>query len=141
MMPQTPFHRLTASAPSVTQRNEARWAGRRGSDRFPARREWDWDGSWSGRIFQPASCGRRQHLNAWAGTVDLKNAAERYFELTVNGYRGQALAGLGGGGYVNYYDLYEGSEEYRTRTRRRGGLGPIEGSTRDAFGDQRGVRR
>jgi hypothetical protein len=35
----------------------------------------------------------------------------RYFELTANAYRGQALAGLGAGGYVNYYYFYEGSSK------------------------------
>jgi galactokinase/mevalonate kinase-like predicted kinase len=35
----------------------------------------------------------------------------KFFEFTANAYRGQALAGLGGGGYVNYYYDYEGSNE------------------------------
>ena len=42
-------------------------------------------------------------LDAWAGAMDLRLPLTRYFEMTANAYRGQALAGLGGGGYVNYY--------------------------------------
>jgi hypothetical protein len=44
----------------------------------------------------------------------LRLPVTRHFEVTANAYRGQALAGLGGGGYVNYYYeyvLYDGSSE------------------------------
>jgi hypothetical protein len=46
----------------------------------------------------------------------LRLPLSKYFELTANAYRGQALAGLGGGGYVNYYAyFYEGRMSMCTR--------------------------
>jgi len=103
---------LTASAPSVTQTERSRWPGVEARIAFQHGESGIGTEVGVGGYFSPHRAGDGNTFNAWAGTVDLKMPLSRYFELTVNGYRGQALAGLGGGGYVNYYDLYEGSEEY-----------------------------
>ncbi|HEY5056023.1 MAG TPA: hypothetical protein VII58_07670 [Acidobacteriaceae bacterium] len=39
------------------------------------------------------------HLDSWAATIDWKLPIARYFELSGEGYRGRAIAGLGGGVY------------------------------------------
>lgn len=41
-------------------------------------------------------------FNAWAATLDYRLPLGRYVELSGSGYRGQALGGLGGGGYQDY---------------------------------------
>ena len=65
----------------------------------------------AGGYFSPHRTGYGDSFDAWAGTVDLRMPLAKFFEMTANAYRGQALAGLGGGGYVNYYLYYEGSNE------------------------------
>jgi hypothetical protein len=59
----------------------------------------------AGGYFSPHRTVEGDRFDAWAGTVDLRLPLNRQFEITANAYRGQALAGLGGGGYVNY--LYQ----------------------------------
>ncbi len=103
---------LTANAPSVTQTERSRWPGVETRIAFQHGESGVGPEVGVGGYFSPHRTADGNTFNAWAGTMDLKMPLSRYFELTVNGYRGQALAGLGGGGYVNYYDLYEGSEEY-----------------------------
>ena len=39
------------------------------------------------------------HLDSWASTIDWKVPFARYFEVSGEGYRGRAIAGLGGGVY------------------------------------------
>jgi len=61
--------------------------------------------------FSPHRTADGDRFDAWAGAMDLRLPLTRYFEMTANAYRGQALAGLGGGGYVNYYYAYAGTTE------------------------------
>jgi len=42
------------------------------------------------------------HFNAWATTADLDLTLGPHLEFSGNGYRGQALGGLGGGAYKDY---------------------------------------
>jgi len=110
-MPQTHSTGMTASAPSVTQTERSRWPGVEARIAFQHGESGIGTEVGVGGYFSPHRAG-----DGNTSTHGLNSGFEmplsRYFELTVNGYRGQALAGLGGGGYVNYYDLYEGSEEY-----------------------------
>ncbi len=46
------------------------------------------------------------HLDSWASTVDWRIPFARYFELSGEGYRGRAIAGLGGG---LYKDVVQGT--------------------------------
>jgi uncharacterized coiled-coil protein SlyX len=61
--------------------------------------------------FSPHRTMAGDRFDAWAGAMDLRVPLTGHFEMTANAYRGQALAGLGGGGYVNYFSLYSGSTE------------------------------
>ena len=64
-----------------------------------------------GGYFSPHRDNNGDTFNAWATTIDLKLPLARRLELTANAYRGQALAGLGAGGYVNYVYQYVDSKE------------------------------
>jgi len=64
-----------------------------------------------GGYFSPHETTYNMRFNAWAGTVDLRLPLRRHFEMTANAYRGQALGGLGGGGYVDYLYRYNGTTE------------------------------
>jgi hypothetical protein len=61
--------------------------------------------------FGPHETGDGKRFDAWAGSVDLRLPVSRHFELMTNAYRGAALGGLGGGGYVDYVHLYAGGAE------------------------------
>ncbi|MFL6305937.1 MAG: hypothetical protein ACJ72H_20595 [Candidatus Sulfotelmatobacter sp.] len=61
--------------------------------------------------FSPHKTGGNVQFNAWAGAMDLRLPLSRHFAFTTNAYRGAALGGLGGGGYVDYVYLYAGTAE------------------------------
>lgn len=63
-----------------------------------------------GGYFSPHRDESGDMYDAWAGTMDLRFPFAKHFELITNAYRGQALAGLGGGGYVNYF--YQNTYQY-----------------------------
>jgi hypothetical protein len=64
-----------------------------------------------GGYFSPHRTAEGTTFNAWAGTIDLRLPFAKYFELTSSAYRGQGLGGLGGGGYNDYIDEYDGAKE------------------------------
>lgn len=100
----------TATPPVISQSERSRWPGTEGRIAFL---RGDADTGLeigAGGYFSPHRTGNGDKYDAWAGTMDLRLSLARNFELTANAYRGQALAGLGGGGYVNYY--YVDSAEY-----------------------------
>ena len=55
-----------------------------------------------GGYFSPHRIATGASFNAWASTIDYRLPLGRRFELSGSGYRGQALGGLGGGGYQDY---------------------------------------
>ena len=55
-----------------------------------------------GGYFSPHQTIDGIRFNAWAGTVDLRLPLPARLELSGSGYLGQALGGLGGGGYKDY---------------------------------------
>jgi hypothetical protein len=61
--------------------------------------------------FSPHETGDLSRFNAWAGALDLRLPISRHFAFTTSAYRGAALGGLGGGGYVDYVYLLEGTAE------------------------------
>lgn len=100
--------RLTSNTSPVTQTERSRWPG------SELRIAMQHGGSGNGPeigvggYFSPHRISDGQSFDAWAGTMDLHSPLARYFEVTANAYRGQALAGLGAGGYVNYFYQYVG---------------------------------
>jgi len=64
-----------------------------------------------GGYFSPHVSADNYRFDAWAGTVDLRLPLTHHFEILANAYRGAALGGLGGGGYVDYVYQHLGSNE------------------------------
>ncbi|HEY3990134.1 MAG TPA: hypothetical protein VGM02_12610 [Acidobacteriaceae bacterium] len=61
--------------------------------------------------FSPHETGDGSRFDAWAGAMDLRLPISKHFALMTNAYRGAALGGLGGGGYVDYVHLDAGTAE------------------------------
>ena len=61
--------------------------------------------------FSPHETASDERFNAWAGAMDLRLPMSRHISLITNAYRGAALGGLGGGGYVDFVHLYAGSAQ------------------------------
>jgi uncharacterized coiled-coil protein SlyX len=99
----------TPTPTSVTQSERSRWPGTEARIAFLGGESGVGPAIGVGGYFSPHSTPDGNRYDAWAGTMDLRLPLARHFELTINGHRGQALAGLGAGGYVNYYDQYAGS--------------------------------
>jgi hypothetical protein len=100
------------SVPSpVTQTERSRWPGTEARIAFQDGENGVGPEIGAGGYFSPHRTSDGDRFDAWAGTVDLRLPLTRRFEITTNAYRGQALAGLGGGGYVNYLYQYIGSTE------------------------------
>ena len=55
-----------------------------------------------GGYFSPHRISAGATYDAWASTTDVRLPLGRHVELSGSGYRGQALGGLGGGGYQDY---------------------------------------
>jgi hypothetical protein len=55
-----------------------------------------------GGYFSPHRIPNGMRFNAWAGTMDLRLPLPKHMELGGSFYRGQALGGLGGGGFKDY---------------------------------------
>jgi hypothetical protein len=101
-----------ASTPSpVTQTERSRWPGTEVRIAFQHGENGIGPEIGAGGYFSPHRTTDGDSFDAWAGTVDLRLPLTRRFSITTNAHRGQALAGLGGGGYVNYLDQYIGSTE------------------------------
>ncbi len=67
-----------------------------------------------GGYFSPHRTASGLHFNAWAGTIDYKLPLPARLELSGSFYRGQALGGLGAGGFKDYvYSSDEGYEYIR----------------------------
>jgi hypothetical protein len=109
--PQVPGA-TNSTTPSITETERSRWPGTEARIAFQHGEDGAAQQIGVGGYFSPHRTGDGSTFDAWAGTIDLKLPLSKYFEMTANAYRGQALAGLGGGGYVNYYESYEGTEEY-----------------------------
>jgi uncharacterized coiled-coil protein SlyX len=101
-----------STTPSLTETERSRWPGTEARIAFQHGDSGIGLEIGVGGYFSPHRTGSGDTFDAWAGTMDVKMPLSKYFEMTANAYRGQALAGLGGGGYVNYYETYDGADEY-----------------------------
>jgi hypothetical protein len=108
--PQVPG--ATPSTSPVSQTERSRWPGTEARIAFLHGQNGIGPEIGIGGYFSPHRTGYGENFNAWAGTMDLRLPLTRHFEITTNAHRGQALAGLGGGGYVNYFEQYAGSTEF-----------------------------
>jgi uncharacterized coiled-coil protein SlyX len=102
---------MAASASTVSRAERSRWPG------SEARIAWAAGDADTGPqigvsgYFSPHKTAYDQRFNAWAGAMDLRLPMSKHLSLMTNAYRGAALGGLGGGGYVDYVHRYAGSAE------------------------------
>jgi hypothetical protein len=101
--PQPPGNTSTAGA---TQTESSRWPGTETRFAFQHSSKDGMAEFGAGGYFSPHRTEIGDSFDAWAVTADLHLPITRLFDFTANAYRGQALDGLGAGGYVNYYYLY-----------------------------------
>jgi hypothetical protein len=123
--PILPGSTNTSTSP-VTQTEHSRWPGTEARIAFLNGGNGAGPEIGVGGYFSPHRDGYGDSFDAWAGTVDLRMPLSRFFAMTANAYRGQALAGLGGGGYVNYYLYTGGSELYPRALDDVGGWGQLK---------------
>ena len=97
----------TATAPAVTQTERSRWPGTEARIAFLQGKSGSGPEIGIGGYFSPHVNDDGDRFDAWAASVDSSLPLSKFFELSANAYRGAALAGLGGGGYINY--LYRGA--------------------------------
>jgi hypothetical protein len=102
----------TLNPSTVTQTERSRWPGSEARIAFQQGGSGIGPEVGAGGYFSPHRNQNGATFDAWAATMDLRLPLSRHFEMTANAHRGQALAGLGAGGYVNYYFSYEGLNEY-----------------------------
>ncbi len=102
---------FSSSPAPVTQTELSRWPGTESRIAFQHGENGVGPEIGAGGYFSPHRTADGDRFDAWAGTLDLRLPLTRHFEITANAYRGQALAGLGGDGYVNYLYQYIGSTE------------------------------
>jgi len=99
----------TSAASPVTQAERSRWPGTEARIAFQHGENGIGPELGVGGYFSPHRTSYGNDFDSWAGTVDLRLPLTRHFKFTANAYRGQGLAGLGAGGYINYYLYYEGA--------------------------------
>lgn len=107
--PQFPGAPPNASTVSLGERS--RWPGTEARIAFAAGSQTTGSEIGVGGYFSPHKTEDNVRFDAWAGTVDMRLPLGRHFEMTANAYRGLALGGLGGGGYVDYLSWYVGATE------------------------------
>jgi hypothetical protein len=93
----------TSSTAPVTQTERSRWPGTEARIAFQRGENGTGTEIGVGGYFSPHRTGFGNSYDAWATTIDFRSLLTKHLGITANAYRGQALAGLGGGGYVNYY--------------------------------------
>jgi hypothetical protein len=99
--PQLPV--VPASTSPLTQTERSRWPGTEARLSFLHGESALRSEIGVGGYYSPHRDASGDRFNAWAATADVLLPVTKYFNITANAYRGQALGGLGGGGYVNFY--------------------------------------
>ena len=95
----------------VSLSERSRWPGTEARIAFAKGRSGSGPEIGLGGYFNPLETDDNVRVDAWAGTIDLRLPVTRHFEMTANGYRGQALSGLGAGGYIDTVYQYVGSTQ------------------------------
>ena len=101
----------TSNLSAVSQAERSRWPGTEARIAFEAGKSGAGLEFGAGGYFSPHETYDGSRYNAWAGTLDFRAPLSKYFEVTANAYRGQALGGLGAGGFVDYIDFYQDAAE------------------------------
>jgi len=86
----------TSTTSNVTASESSRWPGTEARIAFLGGTTNAGPEVGAGGYFSPHRSADGADFNAWAATMDLRLPIKKYFEVTANAYRGQALGGLGG---------------------------------------------
>jgi hypothetical protein len=103
--PQTPGA-ANPETSTVTLAEYSRWPGIQGRVAYARGENGVGPEFGVGGYFSPHRTPDNFRYDAWAATMDLRLPVTRHFEVLANAYRGAGLAGLGGGGYVDYVYHY-----------------------------------
>jgi ribosomal protein L29 len=105
-----PLSGSTPRTSPVSQTERSRWPGTEARIAFQRGESGVGQEIGIGGYFSPHRTSYGNNYDAWATTIDLRSSLTKYLGVTANAYRGQALAGLGGGGYMNYLYYNVGSK-------------------------------
>jgi phage shock protein A len=105
------FSSLTPSTSTVSRAERSRWPGSEARIAFASGDADTGPEVGASGYFSPHETGDQERFDAWAGAIDLRLPISRHFAFTTSAYRGAALGGLGGGGYVDYVYLYAGTTQ------------------------------
>ncbi|HMF54226.1 MAG TPA: hypothetical protein VK593_07745, partial [Edaphobacter sp.] len=97
----------TSNPPNISSSERSRWPGTNARIAFAKGDNGEGPEFGVGGYFSPHKTNDGTRFNAWAGTLDLRVPIGPHFEFTSNVYRGQALGGLGAGGYIDYVYKYK----------------------------------
>ncbi len=107
--PQLPNAATSSATVSLAERS--RWPGAEARISWAGREPGTGPQIGVGGYFSPHMTSDGVRFNAWAGTIDLRLPLGKHVEVLASSYRGLALGGLGGGGYVDYFYQYAGTRE------------------------------
>lgn len=99
--PQLPH--AAASLSNVSSTERSRWPGTEARVAWTNGTSGEGPEFGVGGYFSPHKTSEGARFDAWAGSLDARLPLGKYIEWTANAYRGVALGGLGGGGYVDYF--------------------------------------
>lgn len=108
-VPNPPLlNQAAPNPPAASQGERSRWPATNARVAFAKGSNGEGPEIGLGGYFSPRmTSSSNTRYNAWAGTLDLRLPLGPHFEFLSNAYRGQALGGLGAGGYVDYVYEYK----------------------------------
>jgi uncharacterized coiled-coil protein SlyX len=124
--PQDPLLPGATSTATSTRSERSRWPGIEERIAFAAGEPYKGPEFGIGGYFSPHRTGDGSRFNAWAITADARLPIGKHLEFTSNVYRGAALGGLGGGGYVDYFYLNPPTGEIAYALRAAGGWAQLK---------------
>ncbi|AFL87501.1 hypothetical protein Terro_1191 [Terriglobus roseus DSM 18391] len=124
--PQDPLLPNTTSTATSTRSEKGRWPGIEERIAFAAGDRFKGPEFGVGGYFSPHRTGTGRRFDAWAITADARLPIGKHVEITSNVYRGAALGGLGGGGYVDYFYLDPQTAERAYALRAAGGWAQLK---------------
>ena len=100
--PPVPGATSTTSTLGASLAEQSRWPGTEARLAFASGTNGVGPEIGFGGYFSPHRIPNGVRFDAWASTMDLRLPIPKHLELTGSFYRGQALGGLGGGGFKDY---------------------------------------
>jgi hypothetical protein len=102
---------IAGDSPEISAAERSRWPGSEARAAFASGDTISGPEIGLSGYFSPHENTSGDRFNAWAGAMDLRLPIAPHLSLMASAYRGAALGGLGGGGYVDYVYLSRGTAE------------------------------